>query len=128
MYRVAEGPPEPWQTGPEYQLLDNAKHHDGKNPLTSAGSAYAIYAPSKDATRPVGQWNETRLIVKGPHVEHWLNGEKVVDYELGSEDWQNGSPPASSTACRVTARSRKATSTCKTTATPSPSAASRSTS
>jgi hypothetical protein len=88
IYRVSEEFPAPWQTGPEYQLLDNAKHPDGKNPLTSAGSAYAVYAPVKDVIRPVGEWNQTRLLVNGNHVEHWLNGVKVVEYELGSDDWQ----------------------------------------
>lgn len=76
-----------WRTGIEMQVLDNAKHHDGKSPLTSAGSCYALYAPSKDVTRPVGEWNAVRLVVDGKRVEHWLNGEKIVEYEIDSEDW-----------------------------------------
>jgi hypothetical protein len=88
MYRVSESEGAPYLTGPEYQLLDNAKHPDGRRKETSAASCYALYAPSKDMTKPVGQWNQTRLIVNGHHVEHWLNGEKVVEYELGSDDWQ----------------------------------------
>lgn len=88
MYRVGEDRKYPWETGPEYQIVDNARHPDGKDPLTSAASCYAIYAPSRDVTRPAGQWNRARLIVDGDHVEHWLNGVKVVDYELGSTDWQ----------------------------------------
>jgi len=88
MYRVTEEGGAPFETGPEYQLLDNARHPDGRSPLTSAASCYALYAPSRDATRPVGQWNQTRVVVRGNHVEHWLNGEKVVQYELGSADWQ----------------------------------------
>src|SRR5262249_60222454 len=87
MYRVSEKFGVPYESGPEYQLLDNAKHSDGKNPLTSAASCYALYAPSKDETKPVGEWNKTRLVVNGHHVEHWLNGKKVVEYELGSADW-----------------------------------------
>jgi hypothetical protein len=87
MYHVTEDGSAPWETGPEYQLLDNAKHPDGKSPFTSAASCYALYAPSKDMTKPVGEWNQTRLVIKGNKVEHWLNGEKVVSYELGSEDW-----------------------------------------
>ncbi len=62
-------------------------HADGKNPITSAGSNYAVNEPIKDVTRPVGEWNEGRLIARGNHVEHWLNGVKVVDYEIGSADW-----------------------------------------
>lgn len=88
MYHVVEKGKYPWLTGPEYQLLDNAGHSDGRNPLTSAASCYALYAPSKDVTKPVGDWNQTRLIINGPHVEHWLNGVKVADYEIGSDDWQ----------------------------------------
>jgi hypothetical protein len=87
MYRVSEEKDAPFFTGPEYQLLDNAKHSDGKNPKTCAASCYALYAPKKDVTKPVGEWNHTRLLVNGNHVEHWLNGVKVVEYDLGSEDW-----------------------------------------
>lgn len=88
IYRIATTEQYPWQTGPEYQVLHNAGHADGKNPITSAGSNYAVKEPVKDLTRPVGQWNEARLIAKGNHVEHWMNGVKVVEYEIGSADWQ----------------------------------------
>lgn len=90
MYHVKEeqGLRWPWETGPEMQVLDNAEHPDGRNPLTSAGSNYALYAPPKDVTRPVGLFNEARIVVRGPHVEHWLNGEKLVEYELWSDAWK----------------------------------------
>ncbi len=87
MYHVQESEDVPWKTGPEMQVLDNAKHRDGKNPLTSAGSCYALYAPTKDVTKPVGEWNAAKLVVNGSAVEHWLNGEKIVTYEKGSADW-----------------------------------------
>ena len=87
MFRVVEGADPPYYSGPEMQILDNAGHADGKAPETSAGSNYALHAPTKDMTRPVGEWNTARLLVNGTHVEHWLNGEKVVEYELGSPDW-----------------------------------------
>jgi hypothetical protein len=77
-----------WQTGPEMQVLDNAGHADGRQPNTSAGSNFALYPPARDATRPVGEWNAARLVVRGDHVEHWLNGEKLLEYELGSAEWQ----------------------------------------
>lgn len=77
-----------WESGPEMQILDNDAHPDGRNPLTSAGSNYALQAPPRDLTRPVGMWNEARLVVKGAHVEHWLNGEKVVEYELWTPEWK----------------------------------------
>ena len=75
-------------TGPEMQVLDNTGHADGKNPLTSAGSNFALHAPTRDVTRPVGEWNHARLVVNGQFVEHWLNGEQIVAYELGSDDWK----------------------------------------
>jgi hypothetical protein len=87
MYRVAETEGASYMTGPEYQLLDNKKHGDGKSTLTSAGSCYALYAPTKDVTKPAGQWNQARILVQVNHVEHWLNGERIVTYELGSDDW-----------------------------------------
>jgi hypothetical protein len=87
MYRVGGGAGAPFQRGPEYQILDNARHPDGRNPLTSAASAYGLYAPSADVTRPAGEWNSARILVDGAHVEHWLNGTMVLAYELGSADW-----------------------------------------
>jgi hypothetical protein len=87
IYRVSETEDAPYYTGPEYQVLDNAGHADGKHKETSAASCYALYAPSQDVTRPVGEWNQTLIRVKGNHVEHWLNGVKVVEYEFGSDDW-----------------------------------------
>lgn len=85
MYRVAESQGAPYQTGPEYQVLDDSKHGDGKNPKTSTGSLYALIAPGQAKTvKPVGEWNSSRIVVNKSHVEHWLNGAKVVEYEWGS--------------------------------------------
>jgi hypothetical protein len=75
-------------SGPEYQLLDDANARDGRNRLTSAAAAYGLYAPPAGVVKPFGQWNTTRIVVNGAHVEHWLNGEKVVAYELWSPDWK----------------------------------------
>lgn len=88
MYRVSEDLDKPYYTGPEYQILDNGAHADAKNgPDRTAAANYALNAPTKDKTKPVGEWNQARIVVKGAHVEHWLNGEKVVEYELWSPDW-----------------------------------------
>ena len=65
----------------EYQILDNSKHADGHNPRTSAASLYFCMQPSHDATKPVGEWNSGRIICKGTVVQHWLNGQKVVDFD-----------------------------------------------
>jgi hypothetical protein len=87
-YRVPQGTGGTDLDGPEYQILDNAGHADGQQPITSAASAYAVYPPSRDVTRPVGEWNSGRIVVRGNHVEHWLNGVEVLTYELGSPDWR----------------------------------------
>jgi hypothetical protein len=88
MYRVTEADSSTYRTGPEYQILDDAAHQDGKNRLTSAGSAYGLYAPPAGVVKPAGEWNSTRIVARGAHVEHWLNGQKVVEYELWSPDWE----------------------------------------
>jgi 3-keto-disaccharide hydrolase len=75
-------------SAPEYQLLDDANAEDGRSRLTAAASAYAVYPAPAGVVRPYGQWNSTRIVLNGPHVEHWLNGKKVVDYELWSPDWK----------------------------------------
>ena len=71
----------------EYQILDNHGNGDGKNPRTSAASLYFCMAPSHDATKPVGQWNTSRIIYKGTVLQHWLNGEKVVDFDYKDPKW-----------------------------------------
>ena len=65
----------------EYQILDNGKHGDGRNPRSSAASLYFCMAPSHDATKPIGQWNSGRIVCKGTVIQHWLNGQKVVDFD-----------------------------------------------
>ena len=65
----------------EYQILDNNKHVDGKNPRTSAASIYFCLPPSHDATRPVGDWNTGRIVCQRTVIQHWLNGEKVIDLD-----------------------------------------------
>jgi len=87
IYRVSEEEAAPFFTGPEYQILDNDRHPDGKNKLTSAASCYALYAPSRVVTKPVGEWNQGRIVAVGNHIEHWLNGVKVVSYDIDSDDW-----------------------------------------
>src|SRR3954470_19683300 len=87
-YRGSEEYDHVYWSGPEYQLLDDANAADGKNRLTSAAPAYALYAATAGVVKPADEWNTTRIVVNGAHVEHWLNGQKVVDYELWSPDWK----------------------------------------
>lgn len=86
-YRGGEEYDHVYWTGPEYQLLDDANAGDGKNRLTSAGSAYGLYAAPAGIVKPANEWNSARILVRGHHVEHWMNGQKLLEYELGSPDW-----------------------------------------
>ena len=86
-YRVTEDDDVMWHTAPEYQIIDNA-YKEPLKPGQYAGANYDLHPPSRDATKPIGSWNETRLLVRGAHVEHWLNGVKVVEYELWTPDWE----------------------------------------
>ena len=74
-----------WQSAPEMQVLDDMALTDGKIALTSAGALYGLIAPSTMVVKPVGEFNQVRIIVKDNHVEHWLNGTKILEYEYGSE-------------------------------------------
>lgn len=87
-YRATEDYGGAAETGPEFQILDDERHPNGKTPETSAGAAYALYAPTKKVVKPAGEWNYTRIIAQGTRVEHWMNGVKIVEYEIGSEDWK----------------------------------------
>ena len=77
-----------YDAAPEMQVLDDDRHPDGGNPLTSAGAVYGLYPAPRGVVRPAGEWNRARIITRGDHVEHWLNGKRIVEYELGSEDWR----------------------------------------
>ena len=78
-----------YKSGIEYQLIDGkgwpSKIHDDQY----SGACYAMYPPRGAEVKPVGEWNITRIIVKGIHVEHWLNDKMVVEYELWSDDWNS---------------------------------------
>jgi hypothetical protein len=86
-YRGTEEYDHVYWSAPEYQILDDANAPDGHDRLTSAGAAYALYPPPAGVVKPAGEWNTTRIVVNGAHVEHWLNGQKLLSYELWSPDW-----------------------------------------
>lgn len=85
MFHVIEQGDETYQSGPEYQVLDNAR---GERPPERAGGLYALYAPSVDVPRPVGAFNQGRIVVDHGKVEHWLNGVKVAAYDMHSADFK----------------------------------------
>ena len=78
--------------GPEYQIIDETNNPDFKNdndPKSSTAALYLVYAPENKKLLPAGQWNSASIIVNGNHVEHWLNGVKVVTYERGTKDFRS---------------------------------------
>jgi hypothetical protein len=87
-YRGTEEYDHVYWSAPEYQLLDDAEAKDAKSRLTAAGSAYALYPSPAGVAKPAGEWNQARIVAKGAHVEHWLNGKKLLEYELWSPDWE----------------------------------------
>jgi hypothetical protein len=87
-YRASEDDDAIYWTAPEMQVLDDAGHPDGGSRLTAAGANYGLDPAPAGVVRPARQWNQVRLVVNGPHVEHWLNGVKVLEYELGSAAWE----------------------------------------
>lgn len=71
--------------GFEYQVLDDSLNEDNQLATHRAGALYDLIAPGDDKRlEPVGGWNRSRIVFRGNHGEHWLNGKKVVEFELGS--------------------------------------------
>lgn len=89
-YRVAYYPKGIWGTpawlGCEYQLFDDAQEHD---PKKSTGAIYSLYAPNgKKKVKPAGEFNQSKIVCAGSKIEHWLNGELIVEADTSSEDWK----------------------------------------
>jgi hypothetical protein len=88
MFRVTEEFVEPYKTGPEYQVIDDEGYPGDLKDTQLTGGSYDMYVPSDPKVNPIGQWNSSKLIANGNHIEHWLNGSKVVEYEINSDDWK----------------------------------------
>jgi hypothetical protein len=91
MYGVVEDPKyeAAWKTGPEYQFIDDVGFPQKLEAWQKAGANYAMHLPNdQKSLKPVGEWNQTRIVVKGNHVEHWLNGKKILEFERWNDEWQ----------------------------------------
>lgn len=86
-YRVASDGDWVWKTGIEYQILDDQSFPQLAGSSRISGSVFDLYGPSLSAFRPSGEFNQSRIRVENGHVEHWLNGSKILSYHLWSDDW-----------------------------------------
>lgn len=76
-----------WQTGPEMQILDDARHPDGQIEKHRAGDLYDLIEASGDHVNPVGEWNTIRIVSDNGKIEQWMNGALVVSADMNSEEW-----------------------------------------
>lgn len=91
MYHVIEDPKyqAPYETGPEYQIIDDIGFPQKLEEWQKAGADYAMTVPNdKKKLKPVGEWNHSKIVYNKGHVEHWLNNEKIVEFDVASEDWK----------------------------------------
>jgi hypothetical protein len=87
LYMVTEAEPTSYLSGPEYQLIDDVNFPEKLEDWQRTAANYAMNAAPNAHPKAASQWNHTRIVVNKGHVEHWLNGEKVVEYDLWTDDW-----------------------------------------
>lgn len=85
-YRAVDASPI-WARAVEYQLLDDRAAEDRIVPSHRAAAVYDLVAPARDVLRPLGEYNQARIVACGPRVEHWLNGVRVAAYDIDGNDW-----------------------------------------
>jgi hypothetical protein len=88
MFRVTEEFEQPYYSGPEYQVIDDVGYMPKPTDKQLTGANYDMNVTESKTLKPVGEWNSSKIVVNGTHVEHWLNDQKIVDYELSSDDWK----------------------------------------
>ena len=88
MYKVDESRKTTWRSGPEYQIFDDQGRGTDPASVHSAGALYGLYPnPADKPVKPAGAWNKTRILIRGGHVEHWLNGMMLMECDLNGEDF-----------------------------------------
>lgn len=88
IYMVTEENSATYLSGPEYQLIDDTGYPDKLDKKQLSGANYDMNAPAAKVVKPAGEYNHTKIVVNKGHVEHWLNGTKVVDYQLWTPEWE----------------------------------------
>ncbi len=88
IYHALETHDASYETGPEYQLIDDNGYEGKLEDWQKSGADYAMHPPSSLAAKAAGEYNRTRIVVKGDHVEHWLNGVKVADFHAWTPEWE----------------------------------------
>ncbi len=88
IYLVTEDYPAAYLSGPEYQIIDDKNFPQKLENWQMTGANYAMDPALSANPNPVGEWNTTRIVKNNNHVEHWLNGQRIVEYELGSNEWK----------------------------------------
>lgn len=91
LYHIIEKPEygHAYETGPEYQLIDDENFPSKIREVQKTAAAYDMYpARSDKKLNPPGEWNSSKIVYNNGHVEHWLNGDKVLEYDEGSDDWK----------------------------------------
>jgi Domain of Unknown Function (DUF1080) len=88
LYMVTEEFKEPYLSGPEYQLIDDKNFPEKLENWQTTGANYAMDPPTSYPAHAIGEWNHTRIVVNKGHVQHWLNGVKVVEYDLWTDTWK----------------------------------------
>lgn len=86
-YRATEKETKVYWSAPEYQLAEDSLTPDSRNIMTSVAAVYGFYPSKRGVVHKAGEWNSTRIVAKGAHVEHWLNGQLIAQYELWGKDW-----------------------------------------
>lgn len=88
IYMVTEENNASYESGPEYQLIDDLGYPSKLSDKQLSGANYDMHAPTAKVAKPAGEFNQTRIVINKGHVEHWLNGTKVVDYQLWTPEWE----------------------------------------
>jgi len=88
LYHVQETHHASYETGPEYQLIDDLGYTEKLEDWQKSGADYAMHPPLRIVSKPAGGYNHTRIVVNGDHIQHWLNGVKVADFHAWTPEWE----------------------------------------